>query len=138
VRYEGKLCVFNTLLQFWENASFLPERPGDWPVQSIHLDASGDEVHFRLPSSLTGINLEQNFKQHQVERLLVELYGEKMCVLLIGRMKSSSRGRIHDFWVALMVLPQVLNAETRWLRLGICIWESAPESLVVKYEAMWS
>jgi hypothetical protein len=112
---------FITLLHFRENASFLPGRSGDWSVRSIHLDASGDEIHSRLPSSLTGLNLEQSFKQHQLGRLLVEQYGEKMYVLLIGCMKSLKGGLVRNFWVALIVLPRVLDTETRLLRLGIWI-----------------
>lgn len=137
VVYHGKMSAFAALVEYWNRASTAPGREGIFPAQRIHLDATITELA-NIDPSFMALNLPLDVRQHELARLLTSTSKLNLSAILLGRFQKAERGLIRDFWMALIIQPQIENSEAAWMRLGLCTWEAPIMSLKALYEEIWT
>ena len=121
--FKGKACRLEELAAAWKHwSNYHPQRawpsperriPTDRPLQWIALDAT--DALREAPSSLQALNqliLPQDQTQHEVCSTLVQMFGDRVIVLLM----SQNAG--------LILLRQQAKNLDYWHRLGICHWSA--------------
>jgi hypothetical protein len=152
VRYKGYLCTFPLMFEFWRDISFryfgqvidsessshvpakkLPER---W-AQSIFLDNStllnSQELDWPRES-----DEETNDRQEQVGKSLIECFGDKLRIGLVGKLNAQAQGLetgTIDIWAGVLLLPQFQDSRQYWVRIGFCLWELRQDEMT--HRRLW-
>ncbi|CAD6567922.1 MAG: hypothetical protein ASARMPRED_001189 [Alectoria sarmentosa] len=131
-RLRAKACHLRDIANVWMQACSPLEYNA---VQNILLDVTAFSEE-KIPPGMHEMS-HDDARQHDLSSLLVDSLSDEARVFLLGVLVDAVDEDV-DILVGLIAEPQENGTTLCWQRIGICLWESIPETSWEGLGGLWS